>query len=490
LGDTIKRQPDLTGVPAPGETVAGKYLIEEQLGAGGMGAVMRATRITDGTQVALKVMLAEEAQHSDSTRRFFREAKAAGSLNSPHVTRLLDLGRLDDGMPFMVLELLHGNALDDIIVNEAPLPVDQAVDYLLQACEGVAEAHARGIIHRDLKPSNLFRTVAQDGAALVKVLDFGISKATMRLDPSTDNRSLTETNTTLGSPQYMSPEQLRDSKNVDARTDIWALGLILYKLLTGLPAFEAKTVGEHFAMIFADPPTPLRARRADAPASLERAIRMCLQRDLAARFQDVGQLAVALASHHPDGERRAARVVGILEKAGASSTSHPRIDVTKRDAHTVRVGPAPAPNTIPDATTSQWSPSTRSALLPAPRRGASATTGALVAFAVSTVIAGAWVLASGEPAERLHDRIAAGTIPFPLPAADDTVRDRERAAATAGNNTAPSTSSKPVQPPRPPANAKSGPVARPTVQPKTAEEPKSKPDETQIKPKGPMEDTL
>jgi serine/threonine-protein kinase len=391
LGENSQREPDLSGVPNPGDTVAGKYLIEERLGVGGMGAVMRAKRLTDGLAVALKVMLAEEAQHSDSTRRFFREAKAAGSLSSPHVTKLLDLGRLADGMPFMVLELLHGEALDAIIRDEAPLPIEQAVDYLLQACEGVAEAHARGIIHRDLKPSNLFRTRGPDGEPVVKVLDFGISKATMRLDPSTDHQSLTETNTTLGSPQYMSPEQLRDSKNVDSRTDVWALGLILHKLLTGLPAFEAKTVGEHFAMIFADPPTPLRARRPDAPASVERAILMCLQRELHERFQDVGQLAMALAPHHPAGAARAARVVDILESAGVSSSSHPSMEpvsASRREAPTVRVSAAP-PKEFPDATTSQWSASTHSfPPRPNPRtRAAGAVLAAGALMAVASVYA-------------------------------------------------------------------------------------------------------
>ena len=312
-------------MPRAGTRVTEKYVVEELLGVGGMGAVVAARRTWDNQRVAIKVMLAEEAKHDDSTRRFFREARAAGAIDSPHVAKLLDFGRLDDGVPFMVLELLAGEGLDQVIRDRAPLAIPEAVGLTLQAIEGVAEAHARGIVHRDIKPSNLFLTTATDGQPIVKVLDFGISKATMKFEQSTEAPQLTETDTTLGSPQYMSPEQLRSSKDVDARTDIWSLGLILYKLLTGRPAFEAPNVGAHFAMILADPPTRLRDRRPDAPAQLEKVILTCLAKDRDERWQDLGQLARALAPFGgPNAELRATRIVTILELAGATSTSVPR----------------------------------------------------------------------------------------------------------------------------------------------------------------------
>jgi serine/threonine-protein kinase len=367
------------GVPRAGTVVADKYVVEKLIGVGGMGAVVSATRSWDGTRVAIKVMLAEEAQHDDSTRRFFREARAAGVIDSPHVAKLLDFGRLADGVPFMVLELLNGYALDRTIRERAPMPIADAVDLVLQACQGVAEAHARGIVHRDIKPSNLFVTTGTDGAPLLKVLDFGISKATMKLEAGTDAPSLTETNATLGSPQYMSPEQLRSSKDVDSRTDIWSLGLILHKLLTGRPAFEADNVGAHFAMILADPPAPLRSQRPEAPAALEEVILTCLRKKREERWQDLGQLARALSPFGPPGAGvRADRVAAILEYAGVSSQSHPRISAGP-EAPTTRDGSV-RPRDIGEHTTSAWSPDTI-ARLTAPKR-----TLRLVAIAAATVV--------------------------------------------------------------------------------------------------------
>jgi len=476
VGPLSKLETRLIGVPRPGDTVAGNYIIEEQLGVGGMGAVMRARRLSDDMPVALKVMLAAEAQHSDSTKRFFREARAAGSIDSPHVTKLLDLGRLDDGMPFMVLELLEGRALDKIILEDAPLPIAKAVDFILHSCEGVAEAHARGIVHRDLKPSNLF--CVQGAPPLIKVLDFGISKAMLRLDPGHDHQSLTETNATLGSPQYMSPEQLRNSKDVDARTDIWALGLILHKLITGLPAFEAKTVGEHFAMIYVEPPTPLRARRPDAPEGLEQAILMCLKRNLDERFQDVGQLSTAIAEYGPAGsEQRAARVVAILTRAGASSLSNPRM-AALRDAPTVRV--EPAPTSIPEPTTSQWSSSTHSAPPPS-HRAPTARLVPLTALPLMVAVVAVWGLSRNDTLERVsagmasHTRTAAMQAMLMLrrPPPVDTAAPATPAAAS------------PAAPPAAAPDAAGGKLHDRRTTPR-----RDPPNKTHIKPKGPMEDTL
>jgi serine/threonine-protein kinase len=257
-----------------------------------MGGVFAAEDGELGARVAVKVMLPHLADNTEFVARFMREAKATASLSTPYVARVYDVGRTEAGAPFMVMELLEGQDLDKILRARGPLPIAEAVGYILEACHAIAEAHAHGIIHRDLKPSNLFVAGAGGPRPVVKLLDFGISKLT-KIEGASDG--LTETDSTLGSPQYMSPEQVRSAKRVDHRTDLWSLGIILHKLLTARLAFEAESIGAHLVMINTEPPTPLRANRPDAPAALEQVIQRCLQKDTALRFQNVGQLAVALA---------------------------------------------------------------------------------------------------------------------------------------------------------------------------------------------------
>lgn len=303
--------------------IVGDYCVEKLIGIGGMGMVAAATHVDTGKRVALKVMLPKVTADENLRRRFIREARAASRIESRHIAHVFDVGEADNGAPFMALELLDGKTLSDVIRDRAPLELEEAVDYLLQACAGVAAAHARGIVHRDIKPSNLF-LIEDDDAPLLKVLDFGISKIG-ELDQETGGTALTETNALLGSPQYMSPEQLRSAKTVDARSDIWALGLTLHKMLTGYMAFEADNLGAHFAMIMTDPPTPVRERRPDISAELERVILGCLQRDVTRRFQDVGQLARALAPFGPpQAEAVAASIETVLKDAGVRAETSPR----------------------------------------------------------------------------------------------------------------------------------------------------------------------
>ncbi|MBW2454835.1 MAG: serine/threonine protein kinase [Deltaproteobacteria bacterium] len=331
---------DGDGHPCPGQVVVDRYRIGELLGQGGMGAVFAAHDLERDEPVALKIILPGEAENRDSAKRFTREARAVRAIRSVHVAQVLDVGELENGIPFMVLELLVGEPFDQIIRERAPLPVEQAVDYVLQACEGIAQAHARGVIHRDLKPSNLFLTESPKGEPLVKVLDFGIAKATSPLDPDTDAISLTDSSSTLGSPQYMSPEQLRCSKSVGVGTDIWSLGLILFKLLTGKPAFEADSVGAHFTMIVAEPPTRLRELQPDASVALETIIFCCLEKREEDRYQDVGQLAEALEEEAPAGAAaRVARIRTILDSAGASSPSFPGLSSSSSAAELVATMP-------------------------------------------------------------------------------------------------------------------------------------------------------
>jgi len=295
-----------------GQLIAGKYRVGQVLGRGGMGVVMAALHEQLNQRVALKFLTDDAFQQPEAVTRFLREARAAVQIQSEHVARVMDVGTLDSGAPYMVMEYLRGRDLKEVSSRRGPLPITEAVDFLLQACDAVAEAHSLGIVHRDLKPSNLFLTERPDGTPLVKVLDFGISKALQSGDRS--QLQMTASAAIMGSPQYMSPEQIRSSKNVDARADVWALGTILHELLTGTPAYVADTVPGLLAMIVADAPPPLCASRPDAPADLEAAILRCLEKDRDRRFSSVAVLARSLerfasAETRPL-VRRIARVLG------------------------------------------------------------------------------------------------------------------------------------------------------------------------------------
>jgi serine/threonine-protein kinase len=332
----VTRAPDLRAdrFPREGDLIGGKYRVERLLGIGGMGAVVEAVHLELGQRVAVKVMLPNVAEMGEFPARFLREGRAAAALHSQHVARVFDVGRMIDGAPFLVMELLQGRDLDKIVRAHGPLPLDEAVGYLLQACDAVAEAHMLGIVHRDLKPSNLFLAEQPGGLPMVKVLDFGISKTT-KLDAEEGDQQagLTATDATLGSPQYISPEQLRDSRNVDARTDLWSLGMVLHWLLTGRLAFEASTIGAHLAMVVAEPATPLRLRRSDAPFELEEVILRCLQKRLETRFQNTGQLALALAPFAPAWARQLVpAVVGRVGQAASAAPLPPLEELTVRSS--------------------------------------------------------------------------------------------------------------------------------------------------------------
>jgi len=280
---------------APGDVIAGKYRVECILGEGGMGVVLGARNITLDEPVAIKVLRPDAASDADAVARFFREARAAVRMKGVHVAKVLDVGALDDGTPYMLMERLEGADLSAVVERGGWLPLATAVDYVLQTCEALAEAHALGIVHRDIKPSNLFLTTGVDGSPCIKVLDFGISKATNAIDATRPDFGLTQTQTVMGSPQYMAPEQMRSSRRVDGRTDIWALGTIMHELLTGTPPFSASSMPELFAMILQDPAPRLRDRRADVPAALDEIVLRCLEKSPDARPATVLELAGLLA---------------------------------------------------------------------------------------------------------------------------------------------------------------------------------------------------
>jgi serine/threonine protein kinase len=276
-------------MPASGQTLAGKYSLVRTLGEGGMGIVYEARHLRLGHRCAIKVLRPEVVGDAETIARFEREARAAAGLASRHVCRVTDVGAREDGAPFLVMEFLEGRDLGSEVESRGPLPIGEAVGYLLQACEALEEAHAKGIVHRDLKPENLF-LAREGGGVTVKLLDFGISK--VEDDVSV---SVTRTQSSIGTPLYMSPEQTRSTKKVDLRTDIWALGVILYELLTADVPFNGDSATAVAVSVAVDRHPSLRARLPDAPPELEAVIDRALQKDPEARFESVRAFARAIA---------------------------------------------------------------------------------------------------------------------------------------------------------------------------------------------------
>ena len=307
---------------APGDVIAGKYRIDGVLGTGGMGIVFAATHLHLERMVAVKVMRAGLGEFPGAVQRLVLEAKLAARLRSEHACKVLDVGTLPDGAPYVVMEHLEGCDLATMLGQQGPFPTATAVDFILEACEALAEAHALQIVHRDLKPENLFVARGLDGTPSIKVLDFGISK---QRGPSTSaTRNLTNPSAALGSPNYMPPEQMRAPKDVDARADIWAVGAILYEMLTGRQAFSGETVVEVCSAVVGLTPTSALELRPELPRRLVQAVERCLEKDAQDRFADVSELAAALA---PFGSAKAplslARIERVLSGAHAATVANP-----------------------------------------------------------------------------------------------------------------------------------------------------------------------
>jgi serine/threonine-protein kinase len=301
-------------LPGPGEVVGEKYEIERVLGAGGMGAVVAARHRQLGQKVAIKFLLPRMTRTEGAHERFLREARASVGIRSQHVARVLDVGTLEkNGAPYIVMEHLDGSDLKQILSERGRLDAQVASDWVIQACEAIAEAHQLGIVHRDLKPANLFVAKHADGSPLVKVLDFGISKASSNNPDSVPD--LTKTDTMLGSPAYMSPEQVRSPKQVDKKTDVWALGVILYEALTGKLPFDGETVPAISAKICMDEPEKLATLAPDAPSELVAVVERCLSKDPARRYAGVAELARALQPFAPEHSR------AIVDRLGRMTSS-------------------------------------------------------------------------------------------------------------------------------------------------------------------------
>ena len=313
----------------PGTVIAGKYRVERLLGEGGMGVVLAARHLGLDEMVALKLIKQERASGSDALARFQREARAAARIKSEHVARVLDVDRLPEGDPYIVMELIDGTDLHALVNRRRRLPPDEAASFIVQACEGLAEAHALGMVHRDLKLKNLFLTQRRDGRALIKVIDFGVVKFSPLADDDETHAigsgsdigrikardaTLTSAAMLVGSVHYMAPEQIRASNVVDARADVWSLGVCLYVMLAGQLPFDGNTVAEVCAQIQGRPPIDVRQHAPHVSPELAAVVTRALEKNVHRRFGSVAELARALAPFHSDSAAQS-RIETILESS-------------------------------------------------------------------------------------------------------------------------------------------------------------------------------
>jgi serine/threonine protein kinase len=459
---------DLSSLPiTPGALVAGKYRTERLLGQGGMGAVVLARDETTGQPLAIKFLLPSLRDEGHFVGRFRREAQATARLSSEHVPRVLDVGSTAEGAPFIVMEYCEGRDLRVLVKEDGPLPEHEAAAYIGQACVALAEAHALGIVHRDLKPSNLLLSRSADGKPLVKVLDFGVAK--VRPTAEDEGNHITATGTILGSRLFMAPEQMRRPRDVDARADIWALGVCLYYLVTGHTPFEATSTEEVILAVVMHPPKPLRDHAPRVSAAFEAVVLRCLEKSPRERFESVTELVRALAP---------------LTRSPTATPSAPRPSAPK---------PSPAPALDDGATEASLSAAPtrvmdarlRTAIVEANARrspprsrrgrrssvplvaGASLALGVLVGLGALAL----WKSSSASPADAASppetraavatsapaapqgtEHEVAGASSAPLPAAPSAVSDaaatptRPPSAAPSPRGTAASTSAKPAPP--------------------------------------------
>ena len=301
-----------------GEVVSGKFRIERVLGQGGMGVVVAAKHLQLDETVALKFLRAHASSDPDALARFAREARAAAKLKSEHVARVLDAGIADDGTPYIVMEYLEGRTLGRVLEDQGRLDVATAAEYAIQTCEGLAEAHARGIVHRDIKPENLFLVERSQGWRVLKILDFGISKFDVARGAPDANIA---TQSMMGSPCYMSPEQLRSTATVDHRTDIWSLGATLFELIAGGTAYRAgQSLPQLIAAILEQPTPRLVDIWPDVPAELSAVVARCMTKDREERFGSAAELALALLPFAPKRVRaNVERAIAVTQSAAPSS---------------------------------------------------------------------------------------------------------------------------------------------------------------------------
>ena len=399
--------PPLAHLERAGSVIAGKYAIVRVIGEGGMGVVYEATHLRLRQRVAVKMLQKEMLTHEVIVSRFEREARAAAQLRSRHTARVMDVDVTTGphgGLPYMVMEFLEGRDLESELAERVRLPYDEAVDVVLQACAAMLEAHALGIVHRDLKPANLF--LARDDhdarARIVKVLDFGISKSQNETDAK-----LTTADSVMGTALYMSPEQVRGAVSVDQRSDIWALGVILYELTSGRPPWTGSPTQLAAAIVTEDPPDILQL--VELPLELAAVIGKCLRRDAAMRFQDVRELAMALAElSKPNGAGRLfadAVLAGNTGPYGQPSLS-PIQDMAPIPVRALSEDRMRGPGTAPG-----WSQHDA----PRERKPRTVLSAMLAAFAVGIVVLGGAAIAWWKLTTRSTPTVAAAISATPTP---------------------------------------------------------------------------
>jgi len=332
-----------------GDVVAGKYCVESVLGFGGMAFVLSAKHVHLDEHFALKFLNRELLAQKPIVERFTREAKAACKIRSEHVARVYDVG-LHEGAPFIVMEHLTGRDLAAVVMDGGALEIADAAEYAMQACVALAVAHSHGIVHRDIKPENLF-LVEHEGMPIIKLLDFGISKTALT---GADPRSRLTGQLTLGTPCYMSPEQIRSTASAEARSDQWSLGVVLYELLAGSEAFQAETITEVCAAVLETEPRPLAELRPDLPQALIDVVARCMAKDPEQRFGDVGELAAALLPFAPS------RALVSAERASSILQTARWMESGEHPVSLVRPASNRTPPAVPRARPSSAAPLTRS----------------------------------------------------------------------------------------------------------------------------------
>lgn len=369
----------------PGDIIAGKYRVDRILGQGGMGVVVSAMHIHLDERVAIKLLRPEGVGRSEAAERFMREARAAVKIKSQHVCKVFDVGIMADGRPYIVMEYLEGRDLGEELERNGPMPEADAVDYVLQACDALAEAHKRGIVHRDLKPSNLFLCKNQK-PAIIKLLDFGVSKIKGNALLPNTAPSLTAETALLGTPYYMSPEQIRSAKDVDERADVWALGVILYELISGRVPFDGETATAVLAAICGDKPKPLHEVCTYVSSDVSEIVGACLAKNLAERMPNVRELVRALAAVAPD-------------KASTIDERLAGIQFTGSTADTLNsAGPARAPHNSEPVSIRSGAPMSRDEMLiatvggmvqtqPPPRKRSAVVAVSIAAAFVAAILA-------------------------------------------------------------------------------------------------------
>jgi len=332
-----------------GDVVAGKYRVERVLGFGGMAFVLSAKHVHLDEHFALKFLNREFLAHKPIVERFTREAKAACKIRSEHVARVYDVG-LHEGAPFIVMEHLTGRDLAAVMSDGGALEVTDAAEYAMQACVALAVAHSHGIVHRDIKPENLF-LVEHEGMAVIKLLDFGISKIALT---GPDPRAHLTGQLTLGTPCYMSPEQIRSTASAEARSDQWSLGVVLYELLAGSEAFQAETITEVCAAVLEKEPRPLAELRPELPPALVEVVARCMAKNADDRYGDVGELAAALLPFAPS------RALVSAERASSILQAARRMESGEHPICLVRPASNRTPPTVARAHPSAGAPLSRS----------------------------------------------------------------------------------------------------------------------------------